>query len=734
MQSRATNVLRLMLGLALLIALTGVCVRAQQPAPSPKKSDDAKTQSSTASTDGEDAGDYRIISSIEFGYRGISVTGNHNKYRSDLNYKAGPRVFDTTFLMKSKEGRSTLFDTLLVTSTGFGSDPNGSLRINVEKPEWYRFNGTYRRFKYYRFLNNFVNPNFATEPPNPITGDHGYDTRTQLGDFDLTILPNNRKIRFNVGFSPERWYGPAFTTWHFGGDDFVLLSNIRSRSTDFRVGADGRLGPVDFSFLQGFREFTDDSFIYDANRNLGANPAATNALLNSIDRDQSVTGRVKYTRLSLHSLIAKRLDITARVIYSNATTSFGLTEGFTGLNWTTRITGLPTTYNPPNILNLGQYNFTGDAKRPQTLGDLGITYLATRKLRISNTFRVETFQINGGDIYTALFNIARANGQALAPVVINNGGAGYGSYRVTKYRKFQDTLEADYDFNDRYSVFFGYRYGARRIEEFISGYNLGSNLPTLLTPEELLEENHTNSFFGGLKARPLKNWTLYLSAERGTADNVFTRLGNYDYTNFRVRSRYAPTKRLALVFSFNSKDNSNPTEINGVSLADFGVNTKSRNFNSSIDWTPNSRVSLSGGYSYNWLNSDAVIEYYYNSVRHPQGRSLYFMRNNFFYLNTSLEITPRVMLYASYRINKDNGQGDRLQDPTGTPGILITSYPMSFQSPEARLIIKLNRWLDWNVGYQYYNYRESPLVSINPQNYHAHLPYTSLRLYFGRRE
>ena len=91
-------------------------------------------------------------------------------------------------------------------------------------------------------------------------------------------------------------------------------------------------------------------------------------------------------------------------------------------------------------------------------------------------------------------------------------------------------------------------------------------------------------------------------------------------------------------------------------------------------------------------------------------------------------------LYAAYRINKDTGQGDRLADPTGTPGTLIASYPMSFQTPEGRLAIKINRRLDWNLGYQYYNYDESVLVGPRPQNYHAHLPYTSLRLYFGRRE
>jgi hypothetical protein len=56
---------------------------------------------------------------------------------------------------------------------------------------------------------------------------------------------------------------------------------------------------------------------------------------------------------------------------------------------------------------------------------------------------------------------------------------------------------------------------------------------------------------------------------------------------------------------------------------------------------------------------------------------------------------------------------------------------MSFQSPEARLTLKLSRVLDWNVGYTYYNYRDKFFPA---QNYHAHLPYTSLRINFGRGE
>jgi hypothetical protein len=333
---------------------------------------------------------------------------------------------------------------------------------------------------------------------------------------------------------------------------------------------------------------------------------------------------------------------------------------------------------------------------------------------------------DGGAFYNGVFNLTRTNGTG-AVTILPSGS----SYEVTKYRKIQNTVEGDYQFNENYSAHFGYRYGTRLIERFASGDNLANNGAPPLAPTSEEERNHTNVFIGGFRARPMKNWTLSLDAERGTADNVFTRVGNYDYTNVRARSRYSLNRKLKLNLAFITKNNSNPSVIDGVSLADFGVNVKSRVFTSSVDWTVNPRLSFSTGYNYNRQTSDAVVDYFYNSVRHPNGHSLYFMRNHFFFLDAVSQPFRRVTFYAAYRVNKDTGQGELLADPTGTPGSLISSYPMSYQSPEARLAIRVNRRLDWNLGYQYYNYNESPLVSIRPQNYHAHMPYTSLRFYFG---
>jgi hypothetical protein len=729
-----------LISLVLVLMFSAAVVGAQQPSPSPaaKKSDasDHSVASNAPVESGEDAGDFMLVSSIEFGYRGLSVDGDFNKYQSDLNYRAGPRLFDSSFLLRPKSGsKGGLFETFLVTSTGWGADPNGNMRLSAEQSKWYRFDATYRRFKYFRFLNNFANPNWVfsppqfSVPPKLTTGEHGYDTRVNLGDFDLTLLPKNDRIRFNIGFSPERYSGPAFTNYHSGGNEFNLLTDLRSRANDFRFGADGKLGPVNFSFLQGFRRSRDDSTI-DNGLNPGINVNPSTAHLISFNRDQPTRGSVNYTRLSLQSLVAKRLDISARIIYSKAESEFGFAENFRGLNWNPRITGFPPTppNATPNILNLGQYVLSGNTERPQWLGDLGLTWLATDKLRISNTFKVDDFSIDGTAVFSDFFSLTR--GARTDTIAFNN----FSANTNTDYRKYQNTIEGDYSFNKDYSVHFGYRYGHRRIAESISGFNLGSNSPTALTPTSDEETNNTHAIIGGFKARPIHEWTLYFDAEHGTADNVFFRIGNYDYTNIRLKSRYKPSERVAFNLSVITKDNANPTEIAGVSLQDFGVSVKSRIFTSSLDWQATSRFSLSAGYNYHWINSKAIVDYFFNSIQHPFGNNLYIVRNNFFFVETVARIAPRATLFTAYRINKDNGQGNRVADPTGNPGTLIASYPMSYQSPEARLAIKLHHRLDWNVGYQYYNYNESTLVGPRPQNYHAHLPYTSLRLYFGRRE
>src|SRR3970282_1904846 len=108
----------------------------------------------------------------------------------------------------------------------------------------------------------------------------------------------------------------------------------------------------------------DDSTIDNDGVNRGVNPASTNFLLNSIQRDQPIRGSVNYSRFSGHTLLAKKLDITGRLIYSSATTDFNWIETISGLNFQYVRSGLPASFNPPGTtLTLGQWRIVGDQKR-----------------------------------------------------------------------------------------------------------------------------------------------------------------------------------------------------------------------------------------------------------------------------------------------------------------------------------------------------------------------------------
>jgi hypothetical protein len=673
---------------------------------------DARAQNSGAGNQNQ-AGPYTVTSSIEVGVRGKSIDGNYNKFRSDLDYQPGFRLFDSSFLMKSNgNDGAILFDNLLVTSSGWGGDPGAFLRVNADKTKYYRFDATVRRVDYFNNLTNLA------------LNQHTANTQHTMGDFDLTFLPQNERIKFSVGYSMDRGSGSAFTTYDYGGDEYPVSSPVLSESNDYRVGVEVRLGPLDLSFQQGFRYFKDDTTYTVTTPQIGNN-VANASVLNTFHRDFPTRGRIPYTRFSLHSLVAKKLDFTGRFVYSSATTRFSMFEQLTGVSSCPRPT--PAGCVADNVI-LDTFTSSGTTKRPNGLGDIGVTFLATDKLRISDTVRINAFHIDGGDrLAEALLRTRRTTSGATVPIPPTFTDAL--SFRTTSYRRAINTIEVDYDFHRSFSAHVGHRYTDRRIELNGLDLNLALPAPAPGDPEEF--DNRTNTYFWGFRARPVKMWTTYFDFEKGASDNVFTRIDNYDFTNVRVRSVLRPNPRLAINMSLVSKDNANPSIADAITRQDFGADVNSRVYTASVDWSPNTRFWLDTGYTHTHLTSDAVIVFFAPapgtttpSLR-TVGLSRYFVRDEFAFLNTSIQLHPRASLYAGYRIHRDRGQGDRVSSPS----VLIGSYPMQFSSPEFRFAVRLHDSVDWNVGYQYFDFKER---FVNRQFYQAHLPYTSLRIYFGR--
>jgi hypothetical protein len=301
--------------LALLVLLT-VKAGAQQSSPTPtsgSSSSAANTQGAAAGEGAVTVGNYDVISSIELGVRAAEVNGDHDLYRSQLNYQPGFRVFDSSFLMRARKGAGgTFFDTFLVNSTGFGADPAGSLRISAQKDHWYRFDGSFRRNAYDSRLRNFA------------LNEHRWQTKHKFSDFDLKLLPLNKKIRFNLGYSFDRNAGLVNTTWDYSGDEYPVLENYRSRANEYRMGVEANVGGVDLNFLQGFRYYKEDSNFFITGLNQGNNATDTSNL-SGFARSQPTRSRVAFSRFGLHTLIAKSFDI-GRQYYRQRPVSFPRTR------------------------------------------------------------------------------------------------------------------------------------------------------------------------------------------------------------------------------------------------------------------------------------------------------------------------------------------------------------------------------------------------------------------------
>lgn len=671
MRMRITTCRSLLISLAIFLALTAKNVEAQQPA----------GQNSN--------GNYTVTSTAEAGIRGITIDGNADKYRSDQNYQPGFRLFESSLLMRSNDNNGMLFDTLLINSQGWGGDPTGYFKVNADKTKYYRFDANFRKAAYFNSLRNFA------------LNQHTYNTDHKFGDFDLTLMPQNQNVRITLGYSLDRVNGDSATTYDFARDEFPVFAPVRTEANEYRIGVEGKVWVFDYSALQGFRHYKEDTTYLIDNPTVGNNPINFSRI-DTLQRDFPTRGRMPFTRLSLHTLLGNRVDITGRYIYSSAKTDYTLFERLTGQD------------SSGNTINSDSVAAFGSVSRPNNRADLGVTVFVTDRLKISDTVSVNTFQINGAQSLAEVILTSR-NGVPRVPVFLNQL-----DFTLTTYRRAENTIELDYEFHPRFSAHIGHRYTDRRVK-------VGALVqPPVGTLEPESFDNRTNTILWGGRGKLANIWTVYFDMERGSADNVFTRVDNYEFTNIRARSIIRPTRSLTINTSLLTRDNNNPSITDDIPPRGFGSDINTRIYTASADWTRGGKFSLGGGYTYTHLTSEAEIIFFFNSVR-TEGLSRYFVRHHQAFANTNIQIAPRATLFAAYSFNKDSGQKDRV---TLLPDEFITSYPVQYQSADVRFSLRLNRWMDWVAGYQRYDFQER---FVNLQHYDAHMPFTSLKFYFGER-
>jgi len=249
-------------------------------------------------------------------------------------------------------------------------------------------------------------------------------------------------------------------------------------------------------------------------------------------------------------------------------------------------------------------------------------------------------------------------------------------------------------------------------------------------------ENKTHSALAGVRVRPVTPFTVLLDVEYGRADRPFTPIGEKRYHGETVRGEWRQGAWLVSgrFQAYRNRNNLPPVLTAFEPLPGASHRLESRQYSLGLSWTPKQRWAFDGGYAKLHLDTASGIVNFPLGPSVEERRSLYTSNLHTVHATLRAEAPRGVTVFLGYTLVKDTaeGRGARGQAPSyaafGFDGTdFVNAYPLSYQSPQARVSVRLHRRASWNAGWQYYRYSER---FTGLQNYFAHVGWTSVRWAF----
>ena len=637
------------------------------------------TGETVGSPRGENHGNYNVVQRWEAGYRYSLVGGDVGKYRSDVNFRNGIRLLNSSLSVNSRDGHGKYFDEIVLTTQGLGNDPYESAMLRVQKNQLYRYDMHWR-------LNDYFNPGLATA-----AGLHLANLQQRWQDHELLLFPLS-KFKVRAGYARHKEDGPSLSTTNLfdnqRGDIFTLFSNVKREFNAYRIGADVDALGFRLTFLRTWEFYKEDTPY-----SLGAPTAGLNttdaSTLTSFRRSAPIHGSTPSWLVTV-STERKYFAFNGRFTNSAGRRNFVQNENAIGTSLFGAANRLVITY--------------GDARRPVSTGDANLTFLPTERITITNNTSVDSRRVDGNSVYQQ-FDLG-----SLTFVAYN--------FQFLGIRRIINSSDVHLRATKKLDLFGGYRYSNREIRSIQSTADPLTPFSNQLTAQQ----NTVHSAIAGLNWAFNSALRLHLEAELGRNDNPFYTISERNYHALDARLQY---RKRTVTASAGYRQNYNN---NSVSLANYSAH--SRNYFGNFAWTARNWISLDAGYSRLHLDSAGGIQFFAGAPRASlrQGTSVYVSNLHAANLGVRL-VLKKADLYAGYNITRDTGDGRARLLPTGTVEALLyntQTFPLSFQTPLLRLTVPLTAKLKWNAGFQYYGYREDFGLYSGLQNYHATTGYTSL--------
>jgi hypothetical protein len=667
----------------------------------------APTASQVGSPRGDNVGGYNVTESFELGYRWTLVGGNYGMYRSVDNFGNGVRLLGSNLTVNSRDGHGRWFDEILLNTMGLGNDPYQAAMLRAQKNGLYRYEMSWRQNAYY-------NPALTVAGANGLNGSpyitsvsdsgllstgglHIRDTTRRLQDHDLTLLPQSR-FRFRVGYSRNMEDGPALSTaqeFDPNGPGFPVFADIRREWNEYRLGADIDLAGFRFTVTRRWDFFKEDT-PYGSLGLIGVSTVNDQTALRQFQRSEPIHGSNPGW---LGNLFTRRKlwGVNARLTYVSGSRDFIQNEVALG-------TGQFGGAGSRQIL------VGGNASRPDLAGDFSVTLLPNGRFTVVNYTSVLSNRIDGTSTYSEV-----QNGFDLG-VTFN--------LRYLGIRTVTNTTDFNFRLTPMIGIYGEYAYSDRLIKT-IEGTAI-PGVPNSTETDLYSVSNHLNTGRLGVRIRPWKPFTINLDGEIGRADHPLTPVNNRDFHSINGRAEYR-TRRLQMSAGYREQYNLNAP-------VDFQMfDSRSRQYSATAAWAPRDAISFDASYTKLHLDTRGGIAFFAAVGPRPtlqSGLTSYYL-SNLHAANLGVRLVPirRADLYLGYSITKDTGDGHPLPGGTGPiPALLasVQSFPLTYQSPLARLSIRITPKLRWNAGFQFYDYAEDIHFFGYSQNYRAHTGFTSV--------
>jgi hypothetical protein len=636
---------------------------------------------------GGDFANYNIVDSFELGYRWRATGGSVDTYRSDVNYGDGIRLLATNLSINSKEGHGRWFDEIVLSTSGLGNDPYQTASLRIQKNGLYRYDMLWREDDYY-------NPCLVISG-----GEHLMDTVRGLQNHSLTLFPESH-FQVELGYSRNTDNGPALSTvqgFDTFSSAFPVFENVKQQWNEYSVGI-----LADWAGLRFIARHTWDFYKDDSNYSLtGAETsgvATDPTVLTSFQRSEpnhgsnpgwfgNVYGSHKYWALN------------ARLTYNLGTGGFALNEVTTGLN------SIGAAENRQVVVS-------GDAQRPVVAGDFSFSVFPTSRLSIVNNTAVHDTRIDGDSSFTEFDN--------------GTGTSTTLNFKFLGVRTVANSTDLNYRFNNWFSAYAGFTDSDRQIR-FLEAFSFPSVAGSAVS-DLYQQTSHLNAGSFGVRFRPLRPLSINLEGEVGHADHPLAPMSDRNYHTLGGRIQYR-ARKLQLSTGYRELDNEN------APLSFTTYSSRSRQYNAAASFALRDWLTFDASYSKLHLDTVGGLAFF-AGIQSPQLQTSYdsIYISNIHAANAGVRfgIGRRADLYAGYTITKDTGDGRSSAVPVGVTDPIaalldsVQTFPLTYQSPMARLSIRITPKLRWNAGWQFYGYGELFHLLGENQNFHANTGYTSV--------